>query len=54
MKSFAFAAIAMATLYSCNKVEQADPIETQEGAYTYTFTLGNADTRSVIGMEDGK
>lgn len=54
MKSLAFAAIAMATLYSCNKVEQVDPTETQEGAYTYTFTLGNADTRSTIGMEDGK
>ena len=54
MKFFAYIAIAGVTLFSCNKVEKEAILENQEGEYTYTFTLGNADTRSTIGIEDGR
>ena len=54
MKCFALVAVAGVALFSCNKVEQGEALENQEGLYTYTFTLGDADTRSVIGEENGR
>ncbi len=54
IKFVVFAIVASVLFYSCKRIEPVEQIVEEEGLYTYTFTLGNPDTRSTIALEDGR
>ena len=47
-------AIATVSFYSCNKVEPAELYSEQDGLFTYSFTIGEPETRSTIALENNK
>jgi len=54
IKFVVFATLASVIFYSCKRIEPVEQIVEEEGLYTYTFTLGEPETRSTIAKEDGR